>query len=438
MADRWQLALLAGLLTVGAAHAGDGLDRKVEALWEARLYDQALRRLEAALEVEPERAMAHRLLAESYAKGLGVPQDPVRQLHHLRQSARGGDVESMYALGEAYASGNAVPRSAMSALRWFEAAAGQHPAAAFRYAEIHLANEGQLEGRYEPVERLRFAVGRGLASAQYLLATLLVAGDVPALDGEDAEALLEQAAETLPEARTALGVIHHRRGTHSEAKALFRAAHADGDPSAAAYLGHYAEAGIQGPVDRTAALNYYRDAITIPWAKAGAERIEAHNASIEVLGIRIYGATRPEVRRALIQRGFRGLGGEAHYDAFDVSKLFEAAERGVLTAGYAPGSPAFLAELHYRFETPDPRQARMLMQEIDRSLRDRYGEADNHTRELGTQIKQWQIGEIELQLRFVPRERRLHVTYHLEPFIDQLAAFLEAQSALAQGAGNVF
>lgn len=438
MDSRIICAAMAVLGLVFSQSAHGELSERIEKLWQARLYDQAYQLLQDAVAKNGLDGTAHNLLARSYAEGLGAVQDPVRRMRHIRMGAQAGNAEAMYALGEAYANGDGAAQSAMSAAYWFEKAAADHPMAAFRYAEIQLANRGALQGAHDPITMLRYAADEGVAPAQYLLARLMVAGEVPMTTGDDPAALLQAAAEGLPDARTALGVIEHRAGRHEQAAEAFRAAHANGSRRAAAYLGHYAEAGIGRPIERQHALTYYREASDIAWAREGATRIERHLRSPEILGFRVYGATRGEVAEALTARGIERADGEAHFDAYDISELFPEAAQAVLTAAYAPGRPAFLAELHYRIDAESTRELRRIWMEIDEALERRFGSAASHTTDRDAQIKTWRIEGTEIRLRTAPRDTRVHLTYHMVPFVDQLEEVLRKRSGRTGETSHVF
>ena len=432
--DNRTVGLTALMLTLAfSCNARAELASQIEQMWQARLYDQAYQMLQKALAEDGTNATAHKLMARSYAEGLGTTADPARRMRHLRQAAEAGHAGAMYALGEAYANGEGAAGSALSALYWFEKAAPTHPEAAFRYAEIQLANQDAAEGAHDPIEMLRYAADHDVAPAQYLLARLLVAGEISKREEDDPGALLMAAAKTLPEARTAMGVIAHRAGRHESAAQAFIEAHAGGNRRAAAYLGHYAEAGIGREVDRESAMAYYQEASDIAWAREGAIRIQRHMRSPEILGFRVYGVTREEVRAAIGARGIDRVDSAAYFDAYDVSELFPDAEQAALTTAYAPGRPSFLAELHYRIDAPTTREIRQLWNQIDQALEQRYGAAGSHSRERGAQTKIWRIEWTEVQLRMAHSDTRIHVTYHMKPFVDQLAQVLQQRT---DGAGE--
>lgn len=430
---KWCAPLLLVVLTAGAT-TNDGLEAEIEALWAARLFGPAYEQLAGVLAARPDDPVANRLVAHAYQEGLGVGADQTKAIMHLQRAASAADSNAMYVLGESYASGQGVAKSPEAALTWFERAAGAHPKAAYRYAEIILANQerGGIEAKYDPVERLRFASSGGVPQAQYLLAGLLLQGVVKGIEGENAEKLLGIAAETLPEAQTALGVLYHQRRDFSAARPLFEAAYASGEASAAAYLGHYAEAGIGQDIDRRLALARYEAASDVPWAREGAARIRAHLSSIEVMGLRIYASTRGEITRQMQAQGLLRIDGAAHWDAYDVSDLVVAGP-AVLTIGYAPGPSAFVAELNYQFGAETNRRARELQQELYTLLNAKYGQESSSERKSDAQIRMWVIDATEIQLRFVARKHRVNVTYQMHPFVAQLRAYVEKQGEQQDG-----
>lgn len=418
---------LLGLMVMAHSNAtGADLESEVTTLWQARLFDEAYAEVTTVLAKDADNAVAHRLLAQAYREGLGVTQDPTAAVMHLQRAAGGGDAEAMYVLGMAYAHGEGVAHSSTAALMWFERAAEVHPEAAYQYATIVLANqaEHQLTVKHDPIERLRFASSAGVAEAQYLLARLLLAGTVTGIGEESPLELLHAAGASVPAANTQMAVLAHQKRDFKRAKTLFEAAYEGGDISAAAYLGKYAEAGIEQTINRRRALEYYEAANGIAWAAEGAARIRRHQASIEVLGLRIYATTRGEITHALRSMGLIRLDGAEYWDAYDVSDLITEGPAS-LTVGYAPGSSAFVAELRYQFATTDARQARQLERELYDSLSQKYGRESAVERNEDVRARVWVIDATDIQLRSDARENRVSVTYQMRPFVAELRAYVE-------------
>lgn len=416
------------------ATAQTSIETEVRQLWEARLFAQSTETLEQALSLDTNDPVANRLYAEAYAKGLGVEQSSETAVRYYRTSATAGDPAAMFALGQAYERGQGIPQSTGSAMTWYELAAPDHPEASLRYAEIVLANQGRdgFSFKHDPMDRLRFASDAGIPRAMHILATLMLQAQPTGDELEASMELLRHAAQTLPAAQTSLAIIHHERKEHADALKLFALANTQGETNAAAYLGHYAEFGIEQPIDREKAFDYYAQAQDVEWAVQGADRIREHTASIEVFGIRVYGATRQEITAAFTAKGIVRLGGEEYFDAYDVTQLVGVGP-AVLTVAYAPGAPEFVAELNYRFEPADGRNVRALQDQLRESLQQKYGEASIGQRGTNGRPMSWTVGQTNVQLHAVTRERFVNVTYHLKPFSTTLADYIDRRRSAQEG-----
>ena len=416
---------LFSVLLAEAALAGGDLEDLTSRRLDAHLYAEARSELMRIGDESPDFAIAQRLLGDIHANGQGVPKDGVKAMAFWRAAAERGDESAMYSLGKAYEEGSLVEASAESAYTWYDRAATAHPLAALRYAEIALANRDRdgFVARHDPIDRLLFAVEHDVPRAQYLLGRMALDGSVDTVGQEEASSLLEAASATVGEASTALAIIAHQAGNPSGAKTHFMTALAQGDLTAAAYLGHYAEHGIDQPIDRKAAWTYYEKADDIGWAKEGLERLRRHANSIELLGIPVYGTTRREIWSRMKAMGLTLLANESHWDTFDGAPKL-GGHKGVITIAYVPKSPTYVAEVSYQFHSEDKRSARSVYKEVHGSLLSKYGEIDRHTRESGVRRLYWHIGDTTIELSHDNKDTSVYVTYRLRPYSAQLRAYL--------------
>ena len=426
MVKKLAVCSLIGLILAGLdVHAGNSqLEADTQALLTGHLYRDAIDRLSSVNEKSDDYGAALRLLGNIYRDGLGVPVDLDRSVAFYRDAVANGDSEAGYAIGLAYETGQGVPKSAASAFHWYESVADKDPTAALRTAEIILANESSpgFHGR-DPIPYLRFAVERGLTRAQYVLAQLYLVGSHVDRNEEEGLSLLRLAAKSLPEAKSRLGMVLDTQGLYADAKLLFEDALPTGDAMAAAFLGHYAESGIEGPADADRALALYERAHGIAWAEEGYRRLTEQAQSIELLGFRAYGSTRRQIREHLKALGIKQVGGAEYFDAFDVSAALDR-PNVALTTAYAPGAPEYLAEINYQFALDSSRHARDLLEEIEITLTQKYGAAADKQRSKGNYLWVWTKGQTRVELSHENSASAINVTYKMAPYVEALNRYV--------------
>jgi len=434
MRNRILLLMVIGALSPLAVSETSSLRTQIEDLEAAKLYMTAVDVLRDLPANDPEYAWAQHMLWLYYSEGRGVDADPDKARSHLRAAANAGGSEAAFVLGQQYEQGNGVPASADAAYHWYSTGAESSPRAALRYAEIALANRerGTLSTPFDPVERLTFAAKAGLPTAQFVLGMLLLNGDGVDQDTEAAARWLTQAAEDDPRAQHWLGTTYHQAGRYAEAKSLFERATNAGHTDGWAYLGHYAEFGIEEPVNYRKALEAYRAGRHIPWADEGARRLEEKANSIEMFGLPMYATTREQIKAHFKSLGLSRLGGEEYFDAYDVTRLMEN-RRTLLTIAYAPGQPGFAAELNYRFDTSDRANLRKLYDELLHSLTTKYDKPQNTEREGGDRHVRWQQQSTGILLTLKLRENRILVTYRMYPYMTSLSQYVAAKQGEQRG-----
>lgn len=403
----------------------------------AKLYMKAVDVLQALPAEDADYAWAQRLLWQYYSEGQGVGPDPDKARSHLRAAANAGDDEAAFVLGQQYEQGNGVPASAEAAYHWYSRGAKSSPRAALRYAEIALANRerSSMTLPFDPVERLTFAAESGLTTAQYVLGMLLLNGDGVEQNAENAARWLTEAANEDPRAKHWLATSYHQAGRYAEAKTLFEEATSAGHKDGWAYLGHYAEFGIEEPVSYRKALDAYREVRHIPWANEGARRLEEKAASIEIFGLPMYATTREQIKSHFKSLGLSRLGGEEYFDAYDVTKLMDNRQT-LLTIAYAPGQPGFAAELTYRFDTSDRVGLRKLYDELLQSLTTKYDAPKSTERDGGDRHVRWQQQSTGILMTLKQRENRILVSYRMYPYMTSLSQYVAAKQGTQRGGLN--
>lgn len=402
------------------------IETETNTLIEARLFADAHEQLQDVGPTHPDYAVAQRLLGMMFADGTGTEKDLVAAATHFREAAGAGDVESMYQLGQAYEHGWGVAESGESAYHWYDRAAQEHIGAAVRYAEIALANRerSDLVVRHDPIERLEFAAEQGNLRAKYLLGQLVLNGQTEEIDQATAIGMMKEVSSEIPEAYTVLGKFAHLAGDTERAAEYFAKASEGGDREASAYLGRYAEYGELGVIDRKTAWDYYKQARGIGWAEDGLERLRRHSASIELMGLRIWGSTRKEVSTHFQRLGMDIVDSQPNWDTFDANGL--AGEReGIVSVAYAPDSPRYVAEVTYRFPSKDRRVVRETYRELETALREKYGIAERGRDSAGERFMTWAVDDVVIHLSMPRKEMTAVATYQLVPFIGQLRAYLD-------------
>ena len=430
------VALMACLFSpTGSSHSETAaIEERVEALIRAGLIKDAQSILEKIEENEPEYGEARNLLGDLHFEGVFGIQSRGKAVGFYREALDAGHVDALYGMGRCYEEGVGVDPSAATAFRWYDMGAAESPRAAARYAEIAIANKdsGILRLKHDPVDRLKYAASAGVARAQWLLGRLALKGELPTEPREAPKRWLEAAAETIPEAKTSLGEIYFRNGRTEEAEALFEQAMEAGDQSAAAYLGHFAEFGITSPRDRRRALAMYRSSKNIPWAREGQRRLEERERSIRIFGLSMYGTTRGEIQEFFNSMSIRRIGGEEHFDAYDVAREL-GHDGAVMTIAYAPGREAFVAEIGYQIPVEERRAKRAVLDELTRSLVEQYGGEQSEERSKGDRIRRWKTGSVEIALRSMNKQDEITITYQLAPYAKRLKEYVEKREQRNSG-----
>lgn len=417
------LLAMSGSLSAQQGSSKESLSEVVSELNGARLYLEAMERIESELSTNSKSAVGLRLLGEATEYGYGVEKDLVRAVALYRRAANLGDQKARYLLGYAYESGKGIAQSTGSALTQYEIAALDNPDAGLRYAEIVLANREKSDfvPKHDPIELLKKSAEMGVDRAKFILGSMLARGDSIEKDKDQALVLLNEAAGTVPEAMSAVGTLYHQGREFDRAAPFFEQARDRGDQTGSAYLGYYAEHGINRDVDRKLALALYKEANSVDWAKEGIERILENGMSLDIFGLKTYGATRKEVLELFEREGARKLNSEPHYDAYDVHGMV-GGRPSILTIGYAPGAPEYVAEFSYAFQTRDGKPTAML-DELEAALIKQYGKWDDKKRSAGTTRMWWTVRQVRITVRYPRGSKAIKVTYQVSPYIQKLAEY---------------
>jgi len=421
------------LLFVLSGQSGIAADPEViQELWEGRLYAKAMEILSPALNDASASADDVTMLGIAYEEGLGVESDLGTALSLYRRGATGGSSEAAYRLGRMYENGHGVKQDDEAAFNWYLKGAGEDPRAAFKYASAVLANEGlrAQEGEYDPVDRMRFAAESGVDEAALVLGSLYQ-------DGIERERNIAQAVKWLSavsdesdasaEAERRLGLAFSD-SDKSRAIGHFMKAFEKGDGIAAAYLGYYADRAARTEAQRRVALDYYRKSkeANIDWATRELERLEEHFRSVELLGMKMYGVRKTDIRSQLDKIGMPLLAeSPGFWDAYDSTKVLPGSRS--LTIAYAPGEEQVVAELAYRFEPDGLKRERLNFARLRQKLSEKYGQYENM--KSGQSVGAiWNVGKTNILLKRLDRTKGLILVYRFEPYATHLAeVYAQAQ-----------
>jgi hypothetical protein len=169
--------LLLSVMLVTTAVANDDVEREQQriaremiqvlnayAVYKMGQYEEAFSRYKVLAEAGNQQGMLN--VANMYAKGLGVEQNPSLAFAWYQRSAEAGDAISMLELAQAYRHGQGVEADETRALYWFRQAANAgEPDAQWQLAR-HLMAEGDADEARLWAER---AAHQGQVAAQQFL-----------------------------------------------------------------------------------------------------------------------------------------------------------------------------------------------------------------------------------------------------------------------------
>ena len=166
------------------------------------------------------------------------PVVPLTPFQQLEKRAQGGDVESQFKLGAAYASGTDTPKDEWLAFAWIAKAAGAgHAEAQFNLGSMYELGSGVAKDEAKAIEWFEKAADKGLVDAQFNLARMYADGRGAEQDFAKAVGWYDKAAvRGLTRAQFNLGIMYALgQGVPKDsvkAYAWFFIAAANGDPSA--------------------------------------------------------------------------------------------------------------------------------------------------------------------------------------------------------------
>lgn len=120
---------------------------------------------------------AQTLIAEIYAKGLGVPENVARASSWYGLAAKNGDRMAAFELGMLYLDGDGVPKNRKHAAELFQEAADKgYPPAQYNLALLHLEGIDASPSLLDAAKLMKAAADSGLAEAQYDYGNMLIEG----------------------------------------------------------------------------------------------------------------------------------------------------------------------------------------------------------------------------------------------------------------------
>lgn len=145
---------------------------------------------------EKDDAAAQTLIAEIYARGLGVPESQQRASSWYSLASKNGDPTATFELGIMYQNGQGVPKSREKAAKLFEQAAdlGSIPAK-YNLALLHIEGKFATPDTVKAAALMREAAASGMAEAQYDYGGMLMEGAGVAPDAALGADNIRKAAE---------------------------------------------------------------------------------------------------------------------------------------------------------------------------------------------------------------------------------------------------
>ncbi len=120
---------------------------------------------------------AQTLIAEIYAKGLGVAENVARASSWYGLAAKNGDRLAAFELGLLYLNGDGVPKNRARAAELFKQAADKgYPPAEYNLALLHVEGEDASPSLNDAARLMKSAADAGLAEAQYDYGSMLIEG----------------------------------------------------------------------------------------------------------------------------------------------------------------------------------------------------------------------------------------------------------------------
>ena len=203
--------------------SGTGVDKSGEQAlrWYGKAADrgdkaaqEACKRLNRAGKPQDEQTPAKTLYfwAEKHRKGDGVPKNPQEAARLMLQAATQGHMLAQNEIGTMYHHGEGVPRDDRQAVSWWRKAAGQGYATAM--CNLGLAYAGGLGVKQDfkaAVDWYGMAAKRQIPDAAYRLAMMYENGQGVPKNPDKAISLYEQAAPTIPDAKTRAEKLKKRK-----------------------------------------------------------------------------------------------------------------------------------------------------------------------------------------------------------------------------------
>jgi TPR repeat protein len=120
---------------------------------------------------------AQTLIAEIYAKGLGVAENVASASSWYGLAAKNGDRVAAFELGLLYLSGDGVPKNQQRAAELFKQASDKgYPPAEYNLALLHIEGQNASPSLNDAASLMKAAADSGLAEAQYDYGSMLIAG----------------------------------------------------------------------------------------------------------------------------------------------------------------------------------------------------------------------------------------------------------------------
>lgn len=326
--------------------------------------------------------------------------------------AKEGHYDAQGYLGDIYRLGKLGKPDYSEAAKWYKLAADQGGAyEAYRLALLLKDGEGVSKNTREAYKYFKKAADRGKADAYFYVAYLLSEGDGVNKDLKEARRWYEKALAEQPTSSVQNNLaLMYQRGKGGErdltkAKELFELAANSGSETAANNLKNL------------------ENMLTIQ---------KKHPNSPALFGIKLYGATRDEMRSAIKAAGARPLREEYNYyaDKYNSRSVMPGSSEMLVfyslkSDGNNYGSSGdYLAQVRYEF----PTSSKWYIDEIKDVLSQKYGNPDSSygSSNLGKVTHYWYKDGVTIKLERGWPNLNLLLSYDVDDFKYKMDAEIEA------------
>ena len=373
------------------------------------------------------------------AKGLQLyhNQDYINALHEFYPLARGGNSQAQYYLGLIFAKGDGVPQDPILATKWLNKAATNGDAdAQVAYADMLWSGIYLKQNRKSAVVWYEAAADQGNQRAQFFMGQLFAEGNQVQKNMTRSFNYIRDAAKGGYAAAQHRLALMYQYGLGTPAKLdeslyWFKRAVRSGDPSTEYDFSRFYRIGSSPYYDPVKALFWLRKSAEAGNAPANLE-LGALEKEVKVIqnSLTLFGQPVALVTRSQMRQVIRAQGGtkldqqdDSWFDSYNSRKVWSPSDR--LFVGYELNT-GHLAILQYRLPQEDTPRG---LTHIRHLLTQRYGKPDyDGSRVFEDNVyNRWKVKDTEIILSRGPGQN-LFVTYQVQPAYKEML-----QEQLQQG-----